>query len=299
MESHEKLGKMLELILFLASRQGRSLTEITEKTGVSRRSAFRYLNTLRNAGFVINRDNGLYRLDKRQGGTRDISELLHFSREEAYLLSRAIHTLNDDTALKANLYKKLYSLYDFHRVADTVVNQEQSENVHVLIKAIEEEKQVVLRSYRSSSSEIIRDRLVEPYQFTYNYICVWCFDPEGRENKLFRVSRISRAELYDRKWQYSSLHQIMDMDPFRISGPEKTTVKMLLGLRSYNLLIEEFPLAGEYIIKKDDQNYLFDGRVCGFEGIGRFVLGLMDDIEVLEPDTFKAYLMKVICERRF
>ncbi len=76
-------------------------------------------------------------------------------------------------------------------------------------------------------------------------------------------------------------------------------MKMILGLRSYNLIIEEYPLAGEYITKHDDQHYLFDGSVCGFEGIGRFVLGLMDDITVTGPETFKAYLMKVITGRKF
>ena len=299
MNSHHKLGKLLELILYLNSRQGRTIDEITEKAEISRRTAFRYLNTIRDAGLVVNKENDRYRVDKEHGTGRDISELLHFNREEAYLLSQAIHSLCDETPIKANLFKKLYSIYDFHRVADTVVNKKQSENVHILIKAIEEQKQVVLRSYRSSSSKIIRDRLVEPYKFTYNDICVWCFDPEDRENKLFRVSRINRVEIYDKNWQYSSLHRNMEVDPFRISGPEKTPVKMMLGLRSYNLLIEEFPLAGEYVTKIDDRNYLFDGWVCGFEGVGRFVLGLINEIEILEPNTFKGYLMKVMGERKF
>lgn len=299
MNSHVKLGRILELIIYLSTRHGHTITEIMEITGLSRRSVFRYLNTIRDAGIIIAQGDGLYRVEKDKGGGRDLSELLHFNREEAYLLSRAIHSLSDDTPLKANLFRKLYSIYDFHRIADTVVNREHSENVHMLITAIEEKKQVLLRSYRSASSEIIRDRLVEPFQFTYNYICVWCFDPEDRKNKLFRISRISRAELVEKNWQYASEHNPFKMDPFRISGPDQIPVKMILGLRSYNLLIEEYPLAAEHISRQDDQHYLFKGSVCGFEGAGRFVLGLMDDIEVLEPKAFKAYLMRVITERKF
>jgi hypothetical protein len=30
--------------------------------------------------------------------------------------------------------------------------------------------------------------------------------------------------------------------------------------------------------------------VCSFQGIGRFVLGLLEDIEVVESDEFKSFL---------
>ena len=52
---------------------------------------------------------------------RDISQLVHFTEEEAVILKSAIENIDDNNVLKQNLKRKLYSVYDNKTLADTVV----------------------------------------------------------------------------------------------------------------------------------------------------------------------------------
>ena len=45
-------------------------------------------------------------------------------------------------------------------------------------------------------------------------------------------------------------------------------------------MIEEYPLSRPLFRQEDDKHWLLSMDVCEYRGIGRFVLGLYDDIEV-------------------
>ena len=58
--------------------------------------------------------------------------------------------------------------------------------------------------------------------------------------------------------------------------------------------IEEFPLAEKYMEREDDAHWLFHTEVCKYEGIGRFVLGLFEDIEIINSPDFVLYLKEKV-----
>ena len=60
------------------------------------------------------------------------------------------------------------------------------------------------------------------------------------------------------------------------------------------LLIEESPNALSQMTLLNDGRYLLETEVCNYKGIGRFVLGLCDDVEVLSPNEFQEYLRERI-----
>ena len=67
-----------------------------------------------------------------------------------------------------------------------------------------------------------------------------------------------------------------------------------------NLLTEEFPLAEKYMEKIDDSHWMFSADVCRYEGVGRFVLGLYEDIEIIDSPGLESFLkgkMKKIAEK--
>ncbi len=141
---------MLEILLYLSSGIRRSLCETSQRFNISERTVVRYIRTFRDVGFIIPRPvDGLYFVDKNSPYFREIDKLLHNSREEANILQKAIHSINDENLLKQNLIRKLYSIYDFDRVAQTIVKKEHSENIHQLIKAIKGKNKVILRGYFS------------------------------------------------------------------------------------------------------------------------------------------------------
>lgn len=290
---HSRLEQLLEMLLYLSSGVKHTKAEVMERFDITERTFYRYIETFRTAGFILPRPKGgLYHIDKASPYFKEIDELLHFSKEEAYILQRAIHSIDNENLLKQNLIQKLYSLYDFKRVANTIVKQENSEHIHLIIKAIKQKKRVVLCGYKSANSDVVRDRVVEPFDFTTNYMATWAYDVDSGLCKTFRNTRMAQVRILDDAWQYEPLHHRLPMDVFRFSSKQQWPVKIKLSMRAAHLLREEYPLAEQYISQLSSTEYLFDGQVCSFEGVGRFVLGLPDDTEVVASDQFLSFLRK-------
>jgi len=290
MAEQAKFQKMLEILLILDCKYGRTIQEISERFDVSQRTVYRYFDTFKQVGFVIENNDGYFKIDKKESTSQDISQLLHFTEEEAFILSKAIHTIDDGSEQKDKLVKKLYSLYDFDRVIHAITKKEETECIYNLLQAIKQQKQVVLKEYKSSNSKSIRDRLVEPIDFTINYLGVWCFDTEDQCNKIFKTARIKDVVVKDDSWLYKDKHHKGVVDIFRMQSYEPIAMQLKLSLLAYNLLIEEFPLSEKYIKKVDDNTYLLTTDVGNFIGVGRFVLGLPNEIKVIYPQAFKDYL---------
>ena len=178
-------------------------------------------------------------------------------------------------------------------MADSVVEGKNAVNINRLIEAISEHKQVILKNYASSHTGVARDRLVEPFGFTTNYVQVWCYEPESGLNKLFNTSRIASIEVLEEDWQFTEEHREGKIDIFRINGFEQKRVQVELGMMAHNLLIEEYPLATRDLTQIDKNHWLLDTLVCDYVGIGRFVIGLMNDIRILTPE-FEKYITTTV-----
>lgn len=303
MSEQPKIQRVIELLLMLNCKYGRSLRYISESFNISERTVYRYIETLKNAGFVIDKNESrgklYYSINRKESRQRDISELLHFSKEEAFILSKAIHSIDQENELKINLIKKLYSLYDSDRVAVPIIRKENSEVIHGMTGAINNKKQVMLKDYHSSHSGRIYDRVVEPFGFTTNFVAVWCFDTEDRVNKIYKTSRISKVELLEDSWKYENQHQDAFIDVFRISSYNKIPVKLTLSLLAKNLLTEEYPLAEQYIKQQTQNSYLFETEVASLAGVGRFAMGLIDEVKIHQPESLKDYIKGKISKINF
>ena len=91
------------------------------------------------------------------------------------------------------------------------------------------------------------------------------------------------------------------MDIFRINSFKQIPIKLKLGLRAASLLVEEYPMAEKYLspLYDDHSYFILQTNVCGYEGVGRFILGLLDDIEILEGEGLKEFLKERIMEASF
>lgn len=278
----------------LTANTSYTVDEMAERLDMSRRTIYRYIDTFREAGFVIKKSGNHIRLDKESPHFKDISQLVHFTEEEAVILKRAIESIDDTNLLKQNLKRKLYSVYDNKILADTIVRGNNAATVHALINAIEEHHQVVLHSYRSSHGGAVRDRLVEPFAFTTNYVQVWCFDTDSKSCKLFKLARIDSVEITTTEWQYEDMHEKGFIDIFRMNGRERHRVRLSLGILSRNLLLEEYPLAEQQLSLGDDGRWIIDTEVADYAGVARFVVGLMDDIRIIDTPELEHYLANYV-----
>ena len=291
-----KLERLLRLMKLLTGNVEYSVDDIAERLDMSRRTIYRYIDSFREAGFVIKKSRGCIRLDKESPHFKDISQLVHFTEEEAVILRRAIESIDDTNLLKQNLKRKLYSVYDNKILADTIVRGSNAATVHALINAIEEQRQVILHAYRSSHGGAVRDRLVEPFAFTTNYVQVWCFDTESKSCKLFKLARIDSVEITNTEWQYQPQHEKSFIDIFRMNGNERLRVRLSLGILSRNLLLEEYPLAEQQLTPTEDGRWILDTEVANYAGVARFVVGLMDDIRIIDTPDLEQYLANYVAK---
>ena len=290
-----KIERLLRLMKLMTGNVNYTVNDLAERLDTTYRSIYRYIESFKDAGFVVQKlDGGVYKLSKESPHFKDISQLVHFTDEEAHIVNQLIEGLDDTNMLKQNLRKKLCSVYNCTSMASSVVHGANASNVNRLVEAIERRSQVVLRNYASSHTGNRRDRAVEPFGFTTNYVQVWCYEPESCMNKLFKTSRIGSVEVLDKEWEHTDKHHEGYIDIFRMTGFDQCRVQLKLGMLAHNLLVEEYPLAERDITELDDNSWLLDTQVCNYRGIGRFVMGLMDDIEIVDSPEFAKYISRQV-----
>ena len=286
-----KIERVLRLMKMLTSGQRYTVEQLAERLDTSYRSIYRYIDTFKEVGFVVHKEEGgVYRLGKESPYFKDISQLIHFTDEEAHIVNQLIGALDDTNMLKQNLRRKLSSVYHCTSLANSIVKGKNAENVNHIIEAIEEHRQVVLHDYSSSHTGSKRNRQVEPIAFTTNYVQIWCYDLSDGKTKLFNTARIGSVEMLDSEWEHEAEHRCGYIDIFRNMGFEQMRVQLRLGVMAHNLLIEEYPLSERDLTQFDDTHWLLDTQVCNYAGVGRFVMGLIEDIEIIDSPDFVAYL---------
>ncbi len=286
-----KIERMLRLMQLLSGNTHYTIDEMASILGLTRRSLFRYFDTFKNAGFVVQHiGGGRYRMTSYNKEYTDLSQLVYFSEEEAIVVSHLIENLDGTNALKAGLKQKLAAVYDSTSISDYIEIKGKSEVVETLANAVKAKKQVALKDYSSAHSGKSKDYIIEPYKFTKGFVDIIAYDTVARLNKVFKISRVSSVKMLD-AWQFEEAHQEQPIDSFRMSGSPVEHVKLKLTLRAKNLLTEEFPVTGEqvYPVKR---SWYWEGDVNALEGVGRFVLGLPHDVSVEEGSQLKAWLVE-------
>lgn len=285
-----KIERLLRLMQYLSGNTYYTLDELSGKLDISRRTMFRYIDTFRNAGFVVQKINeGVYRMANLRNSDADLSKIVYFSEEEAFVVNGLIDALDDTNAMKNELKLKLSAVYEATNIKKYTINKGVSKTISNLASAIKNKKTVVLRHYSSSRSNTVKDYQVEPFVFTTNYLDVWAFDVNDKQNKTFKVARIGEVEVLEKEWANESVHQEEPTDSFRSHSNQAFHVKLKLTQVAKNRMVEDFPLTAREIIQDKDAWY-YEGDVRSMEGIGRFVLSLPEHTTILEGEEVRQYV---------
>lgn len=285
-----KIERMLRLMKMMAGNRNYTIDELAEKLGTSYRSIYRYIDTFKDCGFVVNKvRSNVYKLGKLPKSYVELKNLIYFSEEEAYVVNGLINSLDATNMLKANLKKKLSAVYDSTSIVKYVQKSEVAEHIEQLGEAIRSKRKVILKAYESAHSQEVADRFIEPFELTTNCIDVWGFDLEKQENRVFKISRIGKVCLLQDSWSNEESHQTSKTDCFRISSFEQSPVKLELSLMAKSLLTEEYPLA-EMDLRHEDDKWILETMVSGMEGVGRFVLGLLNEIKIIDSPALEDYI---------
>ena len=287
---HGRILRLLDLMKLLSSNVDYTITELMDRLDISRRSIFRYLETLRFAGFAVQKKGtSIHKLLSKSDDSIDLSRLIHLSAEEAYLLHNLLGALSSDCQVMINLEEKLTALFDATSVTEIIGNKVNGENIMRLREAIDKKKQVILVGYESGNTMSISDRLVEPIKFSTNYTNIYAYEVASGKTKTFKISRIQNVSVSLKDWQHEDKHDNIEADCFRMTGKEDIPVTLRMTLKAKNLLVEEYPLASRHL-SFDGEFWWFRANVRDMAGVGRFILGLADQIKIIDTPALDNYL---------
>lgn len=282
---HGRLMRLFQIIAVLKTGHW-TIQQLADRFDTSSRTIYRYIKLLEEVDFLIEKDfqNRYFIITSEDDPTQTV-----FSIEETKLIKKLIQSGTTDNPLRNSLLKKLALNSEIDSMPRLFVKARLSKFVDDLALAIRNKHQVLLKNYHSARSNEISDRLVEPIHFGDNYQSIMALDTNDKVCKQFKLDRIGEVLQVEKPYEHESLHQKTDTDIFGFSGGDETWVTLRLSMRAYLLMREEFPLAISYLEKKED-HYVFHGPVHNLEGIGRFTLGLIDELSIIGPEKFKDFV---------
>lgn len=287
---HDKLQRELDLLLLMTENKNYTAAQLCDRIGITLRNLYYYFDFFRDAGFKLVKSGTFYRIDRHSPFFRKLHESIDFNEQEAVLLRRLVSGADESNPLIESIRHKLDKFYDLRILTDVHVQQRLSHHIDRFYEAIKFKQMVKICRYSSPHSRTVTDRIVEPFAFMNNNMDVRCYEVSSGQNKTFKLARMGDVELIDILWSHEEQHRQIYTDAFMFSGEEQWHVTLLLGQLSANLLREEVPQAAQGLSAYDEQRFRLELDVCSYVGIGRFVLGLYDDIQVLGDAGFIHYL---------
>lgn len=299
--SQPLIVRQLRCLALMSGNTLYTIDDLADKLGVSTRTIYRYKDDFLEAGFnVVKKGDYIFHIDSMNDNLVDLSNVIYFSDAEAQIVNRLIDSLDSTNALKAGLKKKLAAIYDSTNLAERIDNKNTAKKVEILVEAIREKKIVELRDYVSSYAGQTRTFKVEPFKFTDNYADVWALDCKSGINKRIKILRIGEVVKTDEPWSKEYAHHDEPMDAFHCFGPEEYHVVIRMNNAARNIMVEEFPLTEPDIKPIEDcviggeldQAWQYEGICRHLWGIGRFCLGQQLNLEVIECDALKDFLLQ-------
>jgi predicted DNA-binding transcriptional regulator YafY len=290
MPTETKTHRLFRLILFLSNSYPKTKDDCISFLGIGDTAFYSYCNVLKDFGFNLHQKDGKYWIDFQDQDFQVLRNVLHFSEEETYLLSRSIDKIEEKQVCATRLKQKLASFLNQDKTIETYIRKEKSEIVQSLRKAQQQKKQILLINYASGNSQTVRNRMVEPFEFKDDFNLMWAFDTELKQNRQFKICRIEDIRETLLPWEYERSHRSKPVDIFRNTGDLNKQVELRLNLKAKNLLIEEYPLSERFLSKINSNLFLLKATVAKYEGPGRFVLGLAEDIDLMGDEGFRDYL---------
>lgn len=288
--SETMMSKELQLILLMVDSFDYTAEDLCRKIGTTRRQLYNYLRKFREMGFVVINENQSYRLDPASSFFRSLARSVNFTDVEAAFLHRLLDGTDEKNPMVPAIKRKLERFYHLRQFTDTRFKAHNIETLHALMEAIRCRRVVCLKDYSSPHSNTVTDRLVEPYQLLNENLDIRCYELKTEMCKTFKLARIGSVEVYDTPWIYEARHSRLFTDIFMFSGPERLPVRLLMKQLSHNLMLEEYPISSDYFTPAADGRWLFQAELASYVGIGRFILGLYDDIEILGDEGLKQYI---------
>jgi len=284
-----KLLRIFKLIQYLDAYPAKSIDKLARLLDVSLATMYRYIPILKEVGYDIEVD------DESRYSLKLTSRNLHFEENEKKYITAAIKSNSRDNVITNSILSKLQMT---NLLPDPALMGELKHirQLTILFNAIEYKTPIILINYRTTTEgSAIRNRTVLPIHFDEIKMSVTALELSTNECKIFKYSRIEDLALSNEQMNAKTIVNLPMIDIFGYGGKLDINISLLLTKRAKYILTEEFPAAQAFVTEvKNGSDYLFSfsAFVSGYEGVGRFVCGLLNEIIVTGNDGFKEYLRK-------
>lgn len=292
MFNQNRIYRLFQLINYLKAKPAKSVRSIENYLDTSERTVYRYLDLLTDLGFVIERDSN----NKIFIAAASNIDFIPFTPQEADYLKKLILSTGSENQLAQSVLQKVQQSSEIQIGADSLFKAHLSKIVEQISVAIIEGKQLLIKGYSSANSQSVSDRLVEPTCFTDNYDAVSAFEIKTRLNKYFNIERITSVEVLETSMEHEAQHEFHKPDIFGFQGKSlDKEIEIEMSMRAYLLLKEEYPMSTAYIkLIPNSGKYYFKANVQSFKAPGRFVMGFLEDIQVIGSIEFKRYIQRIV-----
>jgi predicted DNA-binding transcriptional regulator YafY len=282
-----KFMRLLQLISALRRPSGADKQRFCQQHDLSPRTFDRHIAMLREAGFSIQSQQGKYKVHSAQHF--HVEDYLHFTLEETEVIREAMEHMDSDHPLGKSIWDKLYLMADLFGPSEQFHYLSFPGKVRCIREAMETQRRVILKKYWGAEHDKPEDREIEPVALLQYHQYVEAFDVDRQEMRMFRLSRAESVQISRKKQTHQSRHKARKTDPFLLTGPAFQVV-LELSPRARNLLLDEVEISPDQLRPLTNGWWSFTGEMRGVEGIGRFILGLSNEVVVQSPEALKTYV---------
>jgi predicted DNA-binding transcriptional regulator YafY len=286
-----KIGKLLKLINILAYDRPKSIDRLAQLMEKSTKQIKRDISALE-AFFVIDYiDNKPFICVEP---SNDQFKQMNITNAEAKHLLQ--HLLGSKQSLSRSLSYKL-SLYLNEELDFIKEEVDLPKKLNSVEHAISANTRLELINYRSSNSGCIKNRTVEPISIQADVYLI-AYDIAAETTKVFHLDRAQDVKILNQSYiQFEGEHKHLQHDAFNMFGLKSTPIELLLSARAANVLMEQYPEAAVNLNEErhfDQIKYRLNIEIQEYQGVGRFIIGLFQEVEIVKDAGLKKYVLDYI-----
>lgn len=306
-----RIDRLTAILIHLQSKKIVTAGELAERFDISKRTVYRDIRALEEAGIPIGSEAGLGYF---------IVDSYHlppvgFSKEEAsaLLIANKLTQKLTDKTLQNNLNSALYKIRSILNVTEKEFIENIDKHIEVfssssiqessipekiidtILKGIDK-KQILKLEYNSLSKNEDTCRYVEPvgichYSFNWHLIAFCKLRNDYRD---FRIDRIRNISLTNENFSQENKPSIRDYFNNLTSNKEVFLVRLHMNKEIVPQINQAKYYFG-FIEERDFEDKVEMSFLSNSEDyIGKWILTLVDNVEIIEPNSLKLYIAGLV-----
>ena len=306
-----RFDRITAILIQLQSRKVVKAQDLAERFEISLRTVYRDMNTLAEAGVPIIGEAGVgysimdgYRLPpvmftKEEARTFITAEKLMEKFTDISMQSHYQSAMYKIKAVLRSTEKSMVENLENHiqvRRNDLAFGTEKSNSLDTLLKSISDKKAAKIK-YQANTYDVPTERIIEPvgiyHESNYWYTIAFCHLRNAYRN--FRSDRIANIELTERSFmlQHAPLNEFLDQVREQqnlqlvVIKVDRRIIRYIHEQRYYYGFVSE-KIVGEEV----EMKFL----TASLEGFARWFLMIAPNSKVIEPNSLKVLLKKLVAE---